>query len=158
MSLMHNLQADGLHLALLRSKSAKLHFVAFEPLMLKKSEFKSLKSKSLIFLGKKLPQTYIYRKGGIVGQATLGTVSGSEAVIVSAKERISHLGKPEPKYVSLESRMAVLPKRDFVVGKLVTLPRGTIEHILLFHKKELLATATLRENKEGYYLKIQEMH
>jgi len=124
--------------------------------MLKKSEVKSLKTGMLLSLGKKLPQLYVYRKGAVIGQVDIGQIDDNEAVIVSAKERISNLGKPEPKYLTLESRIAILPKTEFVVGKLVILPKGSLSHLLLFVKQELIATASLVQNTEGYFLQIEE--
>ncbi len=155
---MLNLQANGLSNALLRSSNPKLNLIAFEPLMLKKSEAKSLKVDDLIALGKKLPQLYIYRKGGVVGQVALGEVDGREAVIISAKERIANLGKPEPKYTTLECRIAVLPKREFTVGKLVYIPAYSTEKILLFIKETLVARAKLVENGEVFFLQITEKY
>ena len=153
---MINTQANGLQQALLRSPNPKLYYLSFEPLMLKKSEFKNLKAGMLLELGKKLPQLYVCRKGVVVGQVDIGQIDGKEVVVVSAKERISNLGKPEPKHLALECRIAILPKRSFVVGKLVTLSGSPLEHILLFAKEELVATAALVQNEEGYFLQIQE--
>ena len=155
---MLNLQANGLGNALLRSSNPKLYLIAFEPLMLKKSEGKGLKERDLITLGKKLPQLYIYRKGGVVGQVVLGEVEGREAVIISAKERITNLGKPEPKYTALECRIAILPKREFIVGKLVYIPAHSMEKILLFIKGALVATAKLVEDGEMFFLQVTETH
>jgi len=155
---MVNLQADGLAQAILRSQNPKLHLLAFEPLVIKKSELKRLEEGGLIALGKKLPQLYIYRKGAVVGQAELGEVDGREAVVISAKERISNLGKTESKSVMLECRLAVLPKNSFVVGRLVMLPRATRERIEIFAKGRLLATASLVEDSEGYFLQIVQRH
>ncbi len=153
---MSNTQANGLRKTLLRSQNPKLHFISFEPLMLKKNEAKNLKAGTLLSLGKKLPQLYVYRKDAVIGQVDIGQIDDHEAVIVSAKERISNLGKPEPKYLTLECRIAILPKAEFVVGKLVTLPRGVLDHLLLFVKQELIATASLVQNTEGYFLQIEE--
>jgi hypothetical protein len=153
---MSNTQANGLQKTLLRSQNPKLHFISFEPLMLKKSEVKSLKAGTLLSLGKKLPQLYVYRKGAVIGQVDIGQIDDNEAVIVSAKERISNLGKPDPKYLALECRIAILPKAEFVVGKLVILPKGSLGHLLLFVKQELIATASLVQNTEGYFLQIEE--
>jgi len=153
---MRNTQANGLQRTLLRSQNPKLYFVSFEPFMLKKSELKSLKAGTLLHLGKKLPQLYVYRKGVVVGQVDIGQINGKEVVIVSAKERISNLGKPEPKYATVECRIAILPKKAFVVGKLVTPSGVSLDHILLFVKQELVAVAALLQNEEGYFLQIQE--
>jgi len=151
---MHNTQLHGLHRTLLRSQHPKLYFVSFEPLMLRKSDAENLQPGQKIFLGKRLPQLYVYRKGGVVGQVDLGQVEGREALIVSAKERISNLGKEEPKYLALECRMALLPKQEFVVGKLVHLPQDSLQHLLLFIKQEQVASASLMQNSEGYFLQI----
>jgi hypothetical protein len=153
-----NLQADGLSDALLRSLNPKLYLIAFEPLMLKKSEAKGLKEGDLITLGKKLPQLYIYRKGGVVGQVVLGEVDGREAVIISAKERITNLGKAKPKYTTLVCRIAVLPKREFIVGKLVYIPAHSTEKILIFVKETVVARAKLVENGEIFFLQITERY
>lgn len=152
---MYNSQSNSLHKALLKSKNPKLYFVSFEPMMLKKSEVKNLKKGELLFLGKELPQLYVYRKGSIVGQVDLGSTEACEAVIVSAKERISNLGKTEPKYLPLECRIALLPKQEFVVGRLVRLPKGSLDHLLLFAKQEMVAVARLMQNSEGYFLQIE---
>jgi len=152
---MVNMQANRLQQTLLRSENPKLYFISFEPLMLKKSDIKSLKAGELISLGKTLPQLYIYRKGGVVGQAQLGEVNGEASVIVSAKERMTNLGKPESKYLVLECRIALLPKQEFVVGKLVKLPKGSLNRIVLFAKQEVVATASLLQNQEGYFLQIE---
>ncbi len=152
---MVNMQANRLQQTLLRSQNPKLYFIAFEPMMLKKSEAKSLKAGKLIALGKTLPQLYIYRKGSVVGQVQLGAVDGQASVIVSAKERMDNLGKPESKYLVLECRIALLPKQEFVVGKLVKLPKDALSHIVLFVKQEIIATASLLQNKEGYFLQIE---
>lgn len=153
---MTNTQANGLLHALLRTQNPKLYYLSFEPLMLKKSEIKSLEEGRLLALGKKLPQLYVYRKGVVVGQVDIGQINGEEVVIISAKERIPNLGKPEPKHVVLECRIAILPKSSFVVGKLVRLSGNLLDHILLFVKQELVATAALVQNKEGYFLQIQK--
>ena len=158
MSSMYNLQADGLSRAILRSKNPKLNLIAFEPLMLKKSELKALQPHMLIALGKKLPQVYIYRKGGVVGQAKLGQVKDREVLIISAKERVSNLGKPESKYSVLECRIAILPKREFVVGKLVLLPKNVAKNIQIFMKQTLIASAALLQNDEEYFLQINEVY
>ena len=155
---MLNLQANGLNEALLRSANPKLYLIAFEPLMLKKTEIKQLEEGDLIQLGKRLPELYIYRKGSVVGQVALGEADGREAVIVSAKERITNLGKPEPKYTVLESRIAILPKEKFIVGKLAYLPSHATEKILLFVKEKVIATARLLEDGEQYFLEIVEKH
>jgi len=152
---MYNTQSNSLHKALLKSKNPKLYFVSFEPMILKKGELKNLKEGELLFLGKRLPQLYVYRKGSVVGQVELGRSEACEAVIISAKERISNLGKTEPKYVPLECRIALLPKQEFVVGKLVRLPKGSLDHLLLFAKQEMVATARLMQNSEGYFLQIE---
>jgi len=143
---------------MLRSKNPKLNLIAFEPLMLKKSELKSLQPNSIIALGGKLPQIYIYRKGAVIGQASLGQIEGREVVIISAKERMTNLGKPESKYAVLECRIAILPKQEFVVGKLVPLPKSVVEHIQIFMKQTLIASAALLQNDEGYVLQINEVH
>ena len=153
---MSNMQANGLQQTLLRSQNPKLYYLSFEPLMFKKSELKSLKEGMVLALGKKLPQLYVCRKGVVVGQVDIGQVNGEEVVIISAKERIPNLGKPEPKHVVLECRIAVLPKSSFVVGKLVRLSGSSLDHILLFVKQELVATAALVQNEEGYFLQIQK--
>jgi len=124
--------------------------------MLKKSELKSLKTGESIALGKKLPQLYVYRKERVIGQLSLGQTENGAVVIVSAKERIVNLGKPESKYQMLECRIALLDKEDFVVGRLVQLPTGSLEDILLVTKAEVLASAKLLQNSEGYYLQITE--
>ena len=155
---MSNMQANGLQQTLLRSQNPKLYYLSFEPLMLKKSELKSLKEGTVLALGKKLPQLYVYRKGVVVGQVDIGQIDGEEVVIISAKERIPNLGKPESKHVVLECRIAVLPKSSFVVGKLVRLLGSSLDHILLFVKQELVATATLVQNKEGYFLQIRGLN
>ncbi len=152
---MYNTQSNSLQMTLLKSQNPKLYFISFEPMMLKKSEAKNLKEGDLFFLGKKLPQLYVYRKGSVVGQVDLGRSEACEAVIISAKERISNLGKTEPKYFPLECRIALLPKREFVVGKLVRLPKGSLDHLLLFTKQELVAVARLMQNSEGYFLQIE---
>lgn len=153
---MHNTQLYGLNRTLLRSQHSKLYFVSFEPLMLRKSDAKDLKPGRKIFLGKRLPQLYVYRKGSVVGQVNLGQIGGEEALIISAKERISNLGKAEPKYLTLECRIALLPKQEFVVGKLVHLPQGSLRCLLLFVKQEPVASASLTQNSEGYFLQIEE--
>lgn len=155
---MSNMQANGLQQTLLRSQNPKLYYLSFEPLMFKKSELKSLKEGMVLALGKKLPQLYVCRKGVVVGQVDIGQVNGEEVVIISAKERIPNLGKPEPKHVVLECRIAVLPKSSFVVGKLVRLSGSSLDHILLFVKQELVATAALVQNEEGYFLQIRGLN
>ncbi len=155
---MYNLQANGLNQAILRSHNPKLYLLAFEPLMIKKSELKALAIGDLVILGKKLPQLYIYRKGGIVGQAKLGLAQGKEVVIILAKERIDTIGKAVPKYTLLESRIATIPKHSFTVGKLVTLTANSLGQIPLFVKEKLVATATLVQTVEGYALQINRLH
>ena len=155
---MYNVQSSGLHRALLRSQNSKLYYLSFEPLMLRKSEYKALKAGDLLSLGKELPQPYIYRKGNIVGQADLGQIDGNTAAIVSAKEHISNLGKPEAKHILLECRIAVLSKNTFVVGKLALLPKDSLSHIVLFVKQKPIAAASLMQNKEGYFLQIEEQY
>jgi len=155
---MTNAQADGLNWALLRSNNPKLHIIAFEPLMLKKTDVKQLKVGDLLLLGKRLPELYIYRKGSVVGQLELGEADGREAVIISAKERITNLGKPEPKYIVLESRIAILPKEKFIVGKLAYLPLQATEKILLFVKEKVVVTSRLVEDGENYFLQIVEKY
>jgi len=155
---MYNLQANGLNQAILRSRNSKLYLLAFEPLMIKKSELKALSIGDLVTLGKKLPQLYIYRKGGIVGQAKLGIAHGGEVVIISAKERIDTIGKAASKYTLLESRIAVIPKVSFTVGKLVELTVNSLGQIPLFTKEKLIATASLVQTEEGYALQINELH
>ena len=155
---MYNAQSDGLYRALLRSQNSKLYFISFEPLILKKSESKELKIGELLSLGKELPQLYVYRKGNIVGQADLGHINGNAAVIISAKEHISSLGKPESKHIVLECRVATLPKDTFVVGKLTVLPKDSLSHIVLLVKQKPIAVASLMQSKEGYFLQIEEWY
>jgi len=155
---MYNLQANGLSQAILRSHNPKLHLLSFEPLMIKKSELKALEIGDSIVLGKKLPQLYIYRKDGIVGQAQLGRAMGRESVVISAKERIDNLGKAEPKYTLLETRIATLPKSDFEVGKLVELPVESLSSILLFSRQKLVAMASLIQAGGNYALQIQKRY
>ena len=154
---MYNLQANGLTQALLRSNNPKLYHLCLEPFQVKKSEIKSLAVGHLLALGKELPLLYIYRKGAIVGQAELGRIDDAQVVIISAKERIANVGKPDAKYIKVESRIAILPKGRFVVGKLVALPAGSLEHVLLFVKGKIVATAKLVENTEGIFLQITEV-
>jgi len=155
---MGDLQANGLHQALLRSNNSKLNRLVLEPLMMKKSEFKLLSVGDLILLGKTLPPLYIYRKNGIVGQATVGVDEGREVILITAKERMDNLGKPDPKYFLLTSRIAVIPKEQFIVGKLVRLPEEAFSHILLYAKEELIATAKIVKCKKAYCLQISECY
>jgi len=153
---MVNAQANGLAQAILRSHNPKLYLLGFEPLMVKKSEFKTLSQGDIIVLGKKLPELYLYRKGGVVGQALLGEADGNAVVIIAAKERIDNLGKAPSKYLLLESRIAVIPKASFVVGKMVSLPANSLQTILLYRKQVLVATASLVQTDQGYALQINE--
>jgi len=155
---MYNLQANGLNKALLLSDIRKRYMVAFEPLMIKKSECKQLEVGSRIVLGKALPKLYIYRKGDVVGQVNLGQVEGVERLIISAEERISNLGKPDSKCVLLECRLAILSKEDVVVGKLVSIPKGSIHHIQIFSKGKPLAAADLVQDGGALSLLVKELY
>ncbi|NKQ41347.1 MAG: hypothetical protein HF962_07230 [Sulfurovum sp.] len=155
---MYNIQANGLSQALLRGSNPKFCLLAFEPLMIKKSDLKQLEVNQLISLGNKLPKLFVYHKGVVVGQAALGSVGNQTSVVISAKERISNLGKPEPRYTSIEARVAVLPKGDFVVGRLVRIPANSIKNILLFSKETVVAKATLAECNDEIFLQIQERY
>ena len=153
---MYNCQADGLSHALLSNYNSKLYSVAFVPMSFKKSELSSLGVSDIIEIGAKLPKLFIYKKSTVVGQARLGQVDGQNAVIISAKERIVDTGKPEPKSVVLECRFAIIPKDKFIVSRLVRIPAQSTEHILLFVKKKLIATARLVETNGVFALQIKE--
>jgi len=108
-------------------------------------------------MGSKLPNLYIYRKGIVVGQAKIGRVDNGEAVIISAKERITDIDKAEEKYTPIECRFATIPKEKFVVGKLVELASLATDNILILSKKKLLASARLVKGNKEYLLEIKEV-
>lgn len=155
---MSNLQAKGITQALLKSSNPKMNILSLEPLMIKKSELKSLGIDELIELGKKLPEFFIYRRGTVVGQAKLGQVGGKLAIVISAKERILNLDKAESKHNIIESRLAILPRGEFTVGKMIHISSASIDNIQLFVKGKLFATASLLVQDGLYYLQIKEKH
>ncbi len=154
---MHNVQADGISLALLRNYSPNLYYLSFEPISIKKSEISDIKIGDIIDIGSKLPQSYIYSKGTVVGQAKLGMIEGKEAIVISAKERIVDTGKPDAKSVAMECRLAIIPEADFVVSTLVHIPTHSIENILLVVNKKPIAMARLVDYDSRFALQIKEV-
>ncbi len=154
---MRNLQSIALREVVLSTKRAKIYIIAIEPYEIKKSEIKKLQIGDLIDLGSKKPQIYIYRNGIVVGQAKFGLDENKEVVMVLAKERISNQGKPRPKSVVLDGRVATLKKSDFIVGKITKLPDGSVKNIMLFANDKLFALASLVQDATGYYYRIEEI-
>lgn len=141
----------------MRSNNAKLNYLSFEPIYVKKSDISAMKTGDILELGHKFPKLYVYRKGKVIGQARLGVVDKNISVVISAKERIVDIDKAESKSVIMEARLAVMPKDKFVVSKLVQIPSASIEKIMLFVKKRAIATAKLVTNNKNFALQITDI-
>ncbi len=154
---MHNRQAIGLKKMMLSGVRPKVYFLAFEPFEIKKSELKELSKGKLIELGASLPNLYIYKNNIVIGQVKLGLDKSRESIIVLAKERIANFGKSKSRNSILDARISIFRKSDFVVGKLIRLPEGSFDNIILFVKNKPIWLAKLVYKEGNYYLLCDEI-
>lgn len=154
---MFSTQASGLSDLILGIDNKEYLHVSFEPVCMNKKDLMSLKAGDLFFMKKSMPEVYIIEKNRVVGQAKLGVYNDSKAIIIEATEHMSKSSINETKYINLWPKFSFLKREEFRVGNLISLGLGGDDNIILYHKSNKIAVASMLGNERGYILELKEI-
>jgi len=154
---MANIQLERLNLALLKQLNSSQCVITTEPLSLSAKMAKTIEVGDWIDLGKELPTLFIKRGGELLYNAIFIEDGGVEAIKVIDLIEFKLPEQAGKKRIVLEGRLAIVDCSSLKDGKVLKFPWRVSNHIHLFHKNRLFASAKLISYKGGYAFEITEL-